>query len=121
MPLKFTLLTVVALSALFGGVSGRELVEKRCGSCHMVSNPTIEQVKHMVAPPMWGVARHIKREIPQKDEFVSFVADYIMEPAEEKIRFNKEAFRRFGLMPSMKGTMTDAEARLVAEYLYETY
>ncbi len=121
MPLKFTLLTVVAISALFGGVRGRELVEKRCGSCHMVSNPTIEQVKHMVAPPMWGVARHLKREIPEKEEFVSFVADYIMDPAEEKIRFNKEAFDRFGLMPSMKGTLTDEEARLVAEYLYKTY
>jgi len=121
MPLKITILTAVALSALFGGVSGLELVEKRCGSCHMVNNPTVEQVKHMVAPPIWGVARNLKREIPQRGEFVSFVSDYIMEPAEEKIRFNKEAFKRFGLMPSMKGSVTDEEARLIAEYLYDNY
>ncbi len=122
MPLKsIPFLAAAAVTVVFGGMSSEELVEKKCGVCHMVSNPTAEQVKRMVAPPMWGVARNLKRRLADEHEYISFITDYIMNPSEDKIKFNKEAFERFGLMPSMKGSITDKEAKQIAEYLYKTY
>ncbi|BBG65639.1 hypothetical protein NNO_0936 [Hydrogenimonas sp.] len=115
------LLVLAAVSTAFCATDAEELMQKRCAVCHMTSNPTAEKVKHMVAPPMWGVVRHLKREIGSKDEFVAFVSDYIMNPSEGKIRFNREAFERFGLMPSMKGSISEKEAKEIAEYLYSIY
>ncbi len=114
-------LALLTLSFAFGAEPVAQLVEKKCAGCHMTNNPTIEQVKQMVAPPMWGVARHLKKSLGSKEAFVSFVSDYIMNPAQEKIRFNKEAMERFGLMPSMKGSIGEDEARRIAAYLYDTY
>ncbi|WP_456401885.1 c-type cytochrome [Hydrogenimonas sp.] len=118
---RWFLLAVLSVSFAFGATSAEQLVEKKCAVCHMTSNPTAEQVKHMVAPPMWGVARHLKRSLKSREAYVSFVADYILSPAKEKIRFNKEAMERFGLMPSMKGSISEEEARRIAGHLYDTY
>ncbi len=119
--LKSAMLLTFALSSAYCGIDGEQLTESKCTVCHMSSNPTVEQVKNMVAPPMWGVVRHLKRDLKDQKSFVNFVSDYILEPSKEKIRFNKEAMKRFGLMPSMKGTISEEEAKIIAEYLYKTY
>ncbi len=115
------ILAAATLSAGFAGMGGEELLERHCTSCHMASNPTAEKVKHMVAPPMWGIARHLKKGLKTKEEYVAFVSDYIMNPSKARARFTKEAIERFGLMPSMKGSISEKEAKAIAEYLYDTY
>ncbi len=115
------ILAAAAISWAFAGSSGEDLMTKHCTSCHMASNPTAEKVKHMVAPPMWGVARHLKKSLKSKEEYIDFVSRYIMNPSKERSLFNKEAIERFGLMPSMKGTISEDEAKKIAEYLYNTY
>ena len=70
---------------------------------------------------MWGVARQIKQHITDKKEFVDFIVDYALNPSKEKIIFNKAAMERFGLMPSMKGVVSESELKEIAEYLYDTY
>ncbi len=116
----------IALLGLFAALSlmaqdPAQLAESKCGSCHIVSNPTIEKVKHLAAPPMWGIARNLKRQIATREQFVRFVVDYALNPSEEKIRINKEAMERFGLMPSLKGTVTKEELEAIADWLWRTY
>ena len=116
----------IALLGLFAGLTlmaqdGAQLAEAKCGSCHIVSNPTIEKVKHLAAPPMWGVARNLKRQFSDRDQFVRFVVDYALNPSKEKIHINKEAMERFGLMPSMKGSVTKEELETIADWLWRTY
>ncbi|WP_457592239.1 c-type cytochrome [Hydrogenimonas sp.] len=118
---RVALMTAAVVSIGFANMGGEKLLEKHCTSCHMASNPTAEKVKHMVAPPMWGIVRHLKKRLKGKEEYIAFVSSYIMSPSKENARFTKEAIARFGLMPSMKGTITEKEARIIAEYLYNTY
>ena len=98
-----------------------QLAESKCGSCHIVSNPTIEKVKHLAAPPMWGVARNLKRHFSDREQYVRFIVDYALNPSEEKIRINKEAMKRFGLMPSLQGSVTKEELETIADWLWRTY
>ena len=119
-PLATALLLTFCLSSVMADDIGA-LVEKRCGSCHIVSNPTIENVKHMSAPPMWGVARNLQRHFKSKEAFVDFVVDYVQNPSADKIVLDKAAMERFGLMPSLKGTVSKEELEKIADYLHTHY
>jgi len=119
-PGKILFLAITA-TALFATPNAKTLTQQKCGVCHAVTNITMEQVKHLVAPPMWGVVRHLKRQISDEKRFKSFVADYVMHPSKEKILFNKEAMERFGLMPSQKGALTKEELATITDYLWKTY
>jgi cytochrome c len=123
--MKF-LRTVLLFSVAVGALMAQEqdipqLIEKKCGACHIVTNPTIENVKHMKAPPMWGVARNLIRHFKNEKAFVDFVVDYVMNPSKEKIVLDKAAMERFGLMPSLKGSVTKEELEAIAKYMYNNY
>jgi cytochrome c len=98
-----------------------KLLEQKCGTCHIVSKPTIENVKHMKAPPMWGVARTLIRHFKYEKPFVDYVVDYAMHPSQKKMIFDKAAKERFGQMPSMKGIVTKSELEAIAKYMYNHY
>ncbi|WP_456450622.1 c-type cytochrome [Hydrogenimonas sp.] len=117
---KTLALLSVAATALLAQ-DAAQLLEQKCGSCHIVSNPTIENVKHMKAPPMWGVARNLIRHFKDEKAFVDFVVDYALNPSENKIVLDRAAKERFGLMPSMKGVVTKEELEAIAKYMYNHY
>ena len=117
-----TLLTLCLLAA--AAYADRDMLpvlEAKCGACHIVSNPTIENVKHMKAPPMWGVARNLHRHFKSEKAFVDFVVDYVQNPSKEKIVLDKAAMERFGLMPSLKGSVSEEELKRIAEWMYRNY
>lgn len=47
--------------------------------------------------------------------------DYIDEPDKRKSLYGKRAIKDFGLMPSLKGVMSDEETTGLADYLYHKY
>jgi len=49
------------------------------------------------------------------------VKDYIDEPDKRKSLYGKRAIKDFGLMPSLKGVMSDEETTGLADYLYHKY
>jgi cytochrome c5 len=119
---KPAFLFAAAASALMAqDADMQQLLEKKCGTCHIVSNPTIENVKHMKAPPMWGVARNLIRHFKNEKAFVDFVTDYVMNPSKEKMVLDKAAMERFGLMPSLKGVVTEKELEAIARYMYNNF
>ena len=117
----FTLLTTSALLAQ----SGEALFSKYCTSCHttMVGvNESGGKVTPIYEAPYAGnVINKVKSETKTKEAFIDFVKDYINEPDKRKSLYGKKAIKDFGLMPSLKGAMTDSESTLLAEYMYNDY
>ncbi len=99
--------------------AGAKLSEEKCTSCHMTSSSSAKlKDGKMHAPPMWGVMKKVKNHFKTKEEGIAFITDYTMYPAEEKMIFPEATKEYFGLMPSMRETVTNEEMKLIAEYLY---
>ena len=91
-----------------------QLMEDKCSNCHFVSNA----YKEMKAPPMWGVKKIVNQHYKTPDEAKAFIIDYVMNPSKEKMAFPEATFKRFGLMPSQQGKLTQEELEAIVEYFY---
>lgn len=103
-----------------------ELFTKNCASCHATAigikiEVEGEHVTMYEAPYVEKVIRTIKAETKTKEGFVAFVKDYINDPDKRKSLYSKRAIKEYGIMPSLKGVLSDTESTELAEYLYETY
>ncbi len=107
-----------AATLLNAAADGSQLVEEKCASCHMTSSSTKLKQATISAPPMWGVMKKVQNHFKTKEEGMAFIIDYAMNPAEEKMIFPVAAKEHFGLMPSMKESVTEEELKAIAEYLY---
>jgi len=108
-----------ATTLLSASDRGAELSEEKCTSCHMTSSSSAKlKDGKMHAPPMWGVMKKVKTNFKTKEEGIAFITDYTMNPTQEKMLFPEATKEYFGLMPSMRDTVTDEEMKLIAEYLY---
>jgi hypothetical protein len=111
---------IIATSLLLQASDDIEsLTELKCGSCHLVGKITKEKLNRMAAPPSWALAKKIKMAYPNRLDGIKFIVDYTLHPSEDKMLFPKETKERFGLMPSQKGALTDAELQSIAEYLLD--
>lgn len=52
---------------------------------------------------------------------IAFVTDYVLNPSLEKSYCDEKSIKRYGLMASQKGKMTEAEVRAIATYMFEHY
>ena len=101
------------------------LFNKYCASCHTtvigVNESGGDVTNVYEAPYAKDVINKLKTETKTKEAFITFVKDYINEPDKRKSLYGKKAIKDFGLMPSLKGAMTDSESTGLAEYLYDKY
>ncbi len=103
-----------------------KLFTNNCASCHAVMIGTKVEVEgeHVAiyeAPYVEKVVQKLKVETKTKEGFVAFIKDYIDDPDKRKSLYGKRAIKEFGLMPSLKGALSDTESTQLAEYLYEKY
>jgi len=121
---NIVLLTVLSISTLLAQ-SGDALFSKYCASCHTTVVGVDEsggKVTHIYeAPYAKDVINKLKTETKTKEAFIIFVKNYINEPDKRKSLYGKRAIKNFGLMPSLKGAMTDSESTVLAEYMYSDY
>ncbi|MCD6654658.1 MAG: c-type cytochrome [Sulfurovum sp.] len=119
--LLYTLLTSSAVLAQ----SGEAIFNTHCAGCHATIlgvNEAGGKVTNVYgAPYAKDVIDKLKAETKTKEAFVGFIKDYINEPDKRKSLYGEKAIKKFGLMPSLKGAMTDSEASILAEYLYSEY
>ncbi|WP_456404473.1 c-type cytochrome [Hydrogenimonas sp.] len=119
--------TAILLSTLFiasaqaQSLDGKGLFEQKCAVCHIPHRPTKEDRAKMVAPPAMGVMYHVKERYTSPEAAVDFVVDYVMDPKREKAVCMERSIRRFGLMPSQKGSVSEPELRAIAAYMVETF
>ena len=112
-----SLALVLATSTLLSASDDIEmLVDKKCGMCHLSGTLTKEKVKNIKAPPYWGMSRKVREAFDTQEERVNFIVDYTLNPSEDKMLFPPATKKRFGLMPSQKGKVTEEEIRRIAEH-----
>lgn len=115
------LLTLTSTSVLHASNDGANVFEKKCATCHLKQRPSVDQMDLMVAPPMMGVMFHVTEKHTTKKEAVGFITDYIFNPSKAKALCMSHSIEKFGLMPSQKNNLTDKEAQMVAEYLFDNF
>ena len=117
------LLTVGTIFAMTSFVNAEDtaeiLFDAKCASCHSKTRPT--DMSTVVAPALMGVMRHIKMTYPSKDDAVKFMVDYILEPTKEKAICMPKKIERFGLMPSQKGNVTEAELEKITAWMFDNF
>ncbi len=119
-------MTVLMLSSAFllmpsahAQTSGADLFKAKCASCHVTTRPT--DISTLVAPPVMGVMRHIKMTYDSKEEAVKFITSYALNPDESKAVCMSDKIKRFGLMPSQKGNVTEAQLKTIASWMYDNF
>ncbi|MDD2699219.1 MAG: hypothetical protein PHF17_10495 [Arcobacteraceae bacterium] len=134
---KFSLgLTVLIVSQI--GLSGSEvrdakiLFEKKCQMCHATTAPKSKQKKMlMVSPPMnvvaknmvWGIdSLHDKiSDEDLRNESITFMKDYLYNPDRKKSNCEDISFEKFGMMPSLKGFITEQELDVLLPWVYDNF
>jgi hypothetical protein len=101
-------------------------------SCHvemMAKKEVLRSLGTLKAPPMVEVSHRLKENIIIADEdddvkrrvIVAFVKDYIENPSIQYSMCHPMAIEKFGIMPSLKGKLSDEERQAVAEWVYDRY
>ena len=123
MKFKMTLLTLgitfLFTPSIYAETSGEALFETKCASCHVKTRPS--DISTLVAPPIMGVARHVKMTYKTKEEAVKFITEYALDPQESKAVCMPDKLKRFGLMPSQKGSVTKEELTTIAGWIYDNF
>jgi len=123
MKLKTTLFTLGIIVALTSWVQANEtaegLFDAKCAMCHTKTRPT--DMSKVLAPALMGVMRHIKMSYPNKDEAVKFMVDYVLDPQKKKAICMPQKIERFGLMPSQKGNVTEAELTKITSWMFDNF
>ncbi len=112
-----TLLTLS--SQAYATDSAETLFNAKCSACHSTTRPT--DMDKVIAPALMGVMRHLKMSYPDKTKAVAFIKDFTLNPTKEKSICMPRKIERFGLMPSQKGNVTEAELELIASWMFDNF
>lgn len=78
-------------------------------------------IPDLKAPPMEAVMYHTKLVMDDKKTMKAFIADYVMNPAAEKSVCESNKVQQYGVMPSLKGSISQEELSKISDYLIEHY
>ena len=93
--------------------SGENLFKEKCMTCHTMVRPADKST--MVAPPAKGLMFHMSEDIGSDKKILAHIKSFTMNPTKEKAIC--KSVRRFGLMPSQKDSITQAELDIVAKWM----
>ena len=119
--MKKTLLVLASASTMIWASNGAELLKTNCASCHMLTTPTPDMIPTMKAPAMDAVAFHINLAIDKKKDAKAFIVDYVQNPDASKSVCESNKVAKFGVMPSLKGKVSEADLNVIADYIIENY
>ena len=113
---KIILTAIIATGLLSASAqSGEELFKAKCAVCHKMGEP--KQDPNAVAPMLVGVATHLQESFKTKEERVKHIKEFVVNPTKEKAIC--PSVKRFGLMPSQKGNVSEEELAKIAEFMAE--
>jgi mono/diheme cytochrome c family protein len=104
--------------------SGKELFSENCAKCHAnilgVTNTDGYENSYITpAPYVADLVEKLKAKTGSKEAFKEFIKEYIQNPDKRKSLYGKKAIKKFGLMPSLKGALSEDEIVRLADYLYD--
>ena len=115
-------LTLLALTSSFIFASnGAELTQKNCASCHILTTPTPDMIPTLKAPAMDAVMFHINLVMNKPEEIKAFIMDYVVNPDASKSVCESNKVQGFGVMPSLKGKVSQEDLAIIADHLIATY
>ena len=107
---------------------GEKLFNDKCLICHIKNKPGGKYAQSLSAPPMTRVVMHVRRAftdsltgIINSEKAMAFITDYVLYPAEEKALCEPSRIKSFGLMPSLKGSVSTDELELISGYMVEDF
>lgn len=103
------LCALVATSFAFANSDGKQLASQLCADCHMPTS------KKRTAPPFFAVVKHVKKNYPDKAQFVQRIVEWVAQPNAEQALMAC-AVKHHGVMPALN--YTDSDVKKIAEYLY---
>ena len=106
---------LLSFTSLFAS-DGAELFEQKCASCHTINKPA--DTSTMLAPPLRGLMYHMSESFDNKEDIIKHINSFVMNPTKEKAICR--SVRRFGVMPSQKGLLTDKELDTIAKWMTNT-
>ena len=117
---KILLVITIVGTALFAS-SGEGLIKAKCATCHTLEIPKAEMMPSFKAPPMDAVMFHMKDVISDESEMKAFILDYVYNPDASKSVCESHKVQKFGVMPSLKGKVSEKELESISEYMIATY
>jgi len=105
---------------------GKKLLEQKCASCHDLHIPPHISDDEL-APPMMAISFHVHNFVTPSDESQrtskaeAFVVDYALNPSLEKSFCDEDSLKRYGLMESQKGNVSEDELSAIAKYMFQNY
>ncbi len=119
--MKKTLLLLSLTSTMMFATTGAELTKTNCASCHMLTTPTPDMIPTMKAPAMDAVMFHINLAMQDKKEIKDFIVDYVQYPKASKSVCESNKVQHFGVMPSLKGKVSEQDLATIAEYVMANF
>ena len=116
--------TVLAVAIIGMGIlhaSEVDLLKSKCASCHMLERPTADMIPNLKAPPMEAVMYHTKLVMNDKEKMKAFIGDYVINPSAEKSVCESNKVQQYGIMPSLKGSISEKELSEISDYLIAHY
>lgn len=126
-------LALIALSTVtLLGADGYKVYKDNCMKCHvemMTKTEALKSFKSLKAPPMVEVSNRLKDNIHTNDDdievkrrvVIAFIKDYIDNPSVQYSMCEPMAIEKFGIMPSLKGKLNEAQKEAVAQWIYDRY
>jgi hypothetical protein len=96
-----------------------KLFQEKCTSCHTIGKP--QDMSKVTAPPIMGVLHHVKQKYADKTKAIEFMKDYVLNPSRDKAVCMPQKIKKFGLMPSQKGSVTPEELDTILPWLYDNF
>ena len=119
--MKKTLLLLSLTSTMMFAATGAELTKTNCASCHMLTTPTPDMIPTMTAPAMDAVMFHINLQMSDKKEIKAFIMEYAINPKASKSVCESNKVEKFGVMPSLKGKISEQDLGSVADHMMANF
>ena len=108
-------------------LSGAFLFEQKCMICH-IKTKTSPHMKTLNSPPMTGIAYHLKKvftdsisgEINRQSAF-NHVFNYVFNPDISISICDSSRISEYGMMPSLKGSVTQEELEKITNYFLDNF
>ena len=97
------------------------LINKKCASCHVLNIPNPIELANVTAPPMNAVMYHVKSELNSVAKQKAFIIQYSLNPQPKDAVCTSTKVDKFGVMPSLKGKVTEEELEKISSYLIEEF
>lgn len=119
--IKKTVLILPFITSMLFASSGAELIKTKCASCHILTTPTAAMIPNMKAPAMDAVMFHTNLSMSGKKEIKAFIMDYAVNPEISKSVCESNKVQQFGVMPSLKGKVSQEELSIIADHMIENF